>query len=275
MDHDKKSFLAEFSRRAMQRLQDKKIPKYRTLHVPSLDADLKFRNLSYDEITECMNMEDTGDPNRSDKYCIYLAAVEPSLKDVAREIMDTESTLPADQRTLLEPLDVVGIFDIGEIQEIAMQNVNQVCVIEKGALCGVVLDGSYNLTEATYKTSLQKLVDRVIVTDKNGNQTSVVEDAGAQSKYGVVQRVYKQEEGKDATSEAKSLLYIMDQSATVTAASDTRAVSGYAIAVQEATTGLYGKFYIESDTHTFEDGKEMMQLTLAFSNMMDEKEAGS
>lgn len=156
-----------------------------------------------------------------------------------------------------------------------MRNVNQVCVIEKGTLCGVVLDGSYNLTEATYKTSLQKLVDRVIVTDKNGNQTSVVEDAGAQSKYGTVQRVYKQEEGKDTASEAKALLHIMDQSASVTATSDTRAVSGYAIAVQEAVTGLYGKFYIESDTHTFEDGKEMMQLTLAFSNMMDEKEAGS
>ena len=50
-----------------------------------------------------------------------LAAVEPSLKDVAKEIMESESSLPADQRTLLEPLDVVGIFDIGEVQEIAMQ----------------------------------------------------------------------------------------------------------------------------------------------------------
>lgn len=121
MDNTKKNCLAEFSRCAMQRLQDKKVPKYRTLHVPSIDADLKFRNLSYSEVTECMKMEDNGDPNRSDKYCIYLAAVEPSLKDVAREIMDTESSLPPDQRTLMEPLDIVGIFDIGEIQEIAMQ----------------------------------------------------------------------------------------------------------------------------------------------------------
>ena len=54
-----------------------------------------------------------------------------------------------------------------------MQNVNQVCVIERGTLCGVVLDGGYNLTEATYKPSLQKLVDRVIVTDKNGNPVEV------------------------------------------------------------------------------------------------------
>lgn len=121
MNSEKKSFLAEFSRRAMQRLQDKKVPKYRTLHIPSLDTDMRFRNLSYDEITECMNMEDTDDPNRSDKYCIYLAAVEPSLKDVAKEIMDSEASLPADQRTVLEPLDVVGMFNISEIQEIAMQ----------------------------------------------------------------------------------------------------------------------------------------------------------
>lgn len=153
-----------------------------------------------------------------------------------------------------------------------MRNVNQVCVIEKGGLCGVVLDGGYNLTEATYKTSLQKLVDRVIITDKNGNQTSVLEDTGAQAKYGVVQRVYKQEEGKDAAAEAKALLQTIEQSGTVSATSDTRAVSGYAIAVQEPVTGLYGKFYIESDAHTFENGKEMMQLTLAFSNMMDERE---
>ena len=86
MDSEKKSFLAEFSRRAVQRIQDKnkKVPKYRTLHIPSMNVDMRFRNLFYDEIAECMNMEDSSDPNRSDKYCIYLAAVEPSLKDVAR-----------------------------------------------------------------------------------------------------------------------------------------------------------------------------------------------
>ena len=153
-----------------------------------------------------------------------------------------------------------------------MKNATQVSVIEKGTLCGVVLDGSYNLTGGTYKTSLQKLVDRVLITDKNGNQVGMVEDAAAQQKYGVVQRVYKQEDGKDATAEAKALLQTIEQSGAVTATSDTRAVSGYAIAVQEATTGLYGKFYIESDAHTFENGKEEMQLTLAFSNMMDEQE---
>ena len=101
----------------------------------------------------------------------------------------------------------------------------------------------------------------------------VVEDTAAQQKYGVVQTVYKQEDGKDAQTEAKALLQTLEQTGSVTGCpGDSRAVSGYALIVQETTTGLFGKFYIESDTHTFTDGKHEMALTLAFSNMMDEKE---
>lgn len=153
-----------------------------------------------------------------------------------------------------------------------MQDVSKVCVIEKGALCGAVLEGGYNLTEAAYKTSLQNMVNRVVITNKEGGQVGVVEDADARKKYGTLQRVYQQQDGKNDTAEAKALLQAIEQSGSVTATSDVRAISGYAIIVQEPVTGLYGKFYIESDTHTFSDGKEEMQLTLAFSNMMDEKE---
>lgn len=121
MDQQKKSLLGEFSRRAMQRLQDKKVHKKMTLHVPSLDADIIIRSLDYKEITECANIEDDGDRNRSDKYGVYLAMVEPDLKAAAKEIMEAESDLPADQRTLLEPLDIVNIFDLAEMQQIAVK----------------------------------------------------------------------------------------------------------------------------------------------------------
>ena len=53
---------------------------------------------------------------------------------------------------------------------------------------------------------------------------------------------------------------------------DFRAVSGYSIIVQDEVSGLYGQFYIESDTHTFTNGKAQMDLTLAFENLMDEEE---
>lgn len=119
MDNEKKKFLAEFSRRALQRLKDKKIPKKQTLRIPSMDMELTIRSLDYEEIMECMTLEDNGDIKRSDKYSIYLAAVEPSLRDVAREIMAQEAELPTEERELKEPLDIVNMFDLSEITQIS------------------------------------------------------------------------------------------------------------------------------------------------------------
>lgn len=121
MDNEKKSSLAEFSRRAMQRLQDRKAPKFQALYIPSLDMRLKIRSLTPSEISECLGIDDSEDKNRGDKYAIYLAAVEPNLKETAKEIMAAEVGLPPDQRTILEPLDVLNIFPMSEITGIAMK----------------------------------------------------------------------------------------------------------------------------------------------------------
>lgn len=118
MDSTKKSALSEFSRKAMQRLQDKKIPKYRLLHIPSLDTDIKVRSLTHEELVECTEIEDS---DRADKYSIYLSVVEPDLRKAAKEVMETEAELPADQRTLKEALDIIGIFEMSEQTEIALQ----------------------------------------------------------------------------------------------------------------------------------------------------------
>ena len=119
MDNKKKCTLAEFSRRALQRMKDKKIPKKQTLHIPSMDIDLTIRSLEYAEIMECLTLEDNGDIKRSDKYSIYLAAMEPSLRDVAKEIMAQEAELPPEERELKEPLDIVNMFDLSEITQIS------------------------------------------------------------------------------------------------------------------------------------------------------------
>ena len=81
------------------------------------------------------------------------------------------------------------------------------------------------------------------------------------------------EENTEERQDIPCVRLALEQTGSVTGCpGDSRAVSGYALIVQETTTGLFGKFYIESDTHTFTDGKHEMALTLAFSNMMDEKE---
>lgn len=131
MTNAKKSQLAEFSRRAMQRLHDKKIPKKATLHVPSLEdvdedgnpigGDITIRSLDYSEIAECMNTDESQDDKRGDKYAIYLAVTEPSLKQVATEVMALEKELPAEERTVFEPLDILNMFELHEISEIAVE----------------------------------------------------------------------------------------------------------------------------------------------------------
>ena len=81
------------------------------------------------------------------------------------------------------------------------------------------------------------------------------------------------EENTEERQDIPCVRLALEQTGSVTGChGDSRAVSGYALIVREAATGLFGKFYIESDTHTFTDGKHEMALTLAFSNMMDEKE---
>ena len=145
-------------------------------------------------------------------------------------------------------------------------------VIVKGTYCGVVLDGGYNMTEASYKSSMQQVVNRVVITNKDGKTVNTLQDAASRRKYGTVQRVYKQQDDVDNAAEARALLKGLERSGSVTALGDVRAVSGYSVAVQEPVSGLYGKFYVESDTHTWEAGKYTMQLTLAYDNLMDEHE---
>lgn len=153
-----------------------------------------------------------------------------------------------------------------------INNINKICVIEKGIDCEVLLDSTYNITDSNYSTSLQSLVNKVLIVDDDGAIIDSVQDSNSINNYGVVQKIYKQEAEKNAQVEATSMIFDIEQTANISSLSDIRAVSGYAIQVQEPISGLIGIFYIESDTHTFESGKAIMDLKLEFSNMMDEKE---
>lgn len=113
MDKEKEKIFQMFTAKAVKRLQEKKTRKYETLHIPSLDENMKIQSLLYPEIVECTEIEENGDPNRADKYAVYLSVVEPDLKQLAMQLKD--------QGEIKEYLDVVDIFDISEISQIAME----------------------------------------------------------------------------------------------------------------------------------------------------------
>lgn len=113
MEMEKKLVFKSFTEKAIQRMQDKKVRKYRVLHIPSLDENIKIRNLDYPEIVECTRIEEDDDPNAADKYTIYLAVVEPDLKEVAQEMKD--------QGLIRTYPEVVNIFEMSEVTEIATE----------------------------------------------------------------------------------------------------------------------------------------------------------
>lgn len=113
MEKKKEDIFKAFTAKAVQRLKDKKVTKYETLYVPSIDQNIKIRNLNYPEIVECTEIDDKQDPNASDKYCIYLAVVEPDLRAVAMELKD--------QGEIKTYPEVVDIFEMNEITSIATE----------------------------------------------------------------------------------------------------------------------------------------------------------
>lgn len=112
---DKKNdaVFAAFTAKAVQRLKDKKTRKTEKLYVPSLDQEIVIQSLLYPEIVECTEIEDANDPNKADKYAIYLAVIEPNLKEVAVQLKENGD--------IKEYLEVVDIFDMQEVTDIATE----------------------------------------------------------------------------------------------------------------------------------------------------------
>lgn len=55
---------------------------------------------------------------------------------------------------------------------------------------------------------------------------------------------------------------------------DTTCITGYGVTVTDSSTGLKGLFYIDTDSHTWENGEYKIALNLNYKNLMNEVEAG-
>lgn len=103
----------DFVTKATKRLDEKKKGKTATLHIPSLDRNISIRSLTSQEIIECMDSTEQDDMDYADKYTIYLATIEPSLRDVATELKNNGE--------IQEYIEVCDIFDMHEIRSISTE----------------------------------------------------------------------------------------------------------------------------------------------------------
>ena len=149
------------------------------------------------------------------------------------------------------------------------------CSSEKGNIkLKLSFEEGKNILSSSFKESVSKMVNKVLIVDDNGNKVSEVKNDEWLKTYGLFQDIYKQQEDKDNTAEAKAILSGVEQTCSLSGFGDTTCITGCGVQVTDNYTGLVGLFYIDSDTHTWSGGNYTVDLELNFKNIMNEVSVG-
>ena len=146
-------------------------------------------------------------------------------------------------------------------------------VIKKGELIeGLEANQYVNIENSQYKESIESMVNSVMITDQQGNVTGYQTKDEWIQKYSMVQDVYKTNPNDNAQAEINKLFKGPERSGILEMIGDYAAKFSYSIQIRDILTELCGKFWIKSDTHTFENDIHEMQLEIEFENIMNKEE---
>ena len=136
-----------------------------------------------------------------------------------------------------------------------------------------VLAEEYNITNSTYQETIENMVNVVKIYDDTGKQIGEVKNDEWIQRYGIYQQIYKKEKGINEAAAAANMFTGIEKKVVLDGIDgDLKCIAGNAVEVQDKAAGLDGIFWIDSDTHTWENGTHIMNLELNFKNLMDERE---
>lgn len=185
------------------------------------------------------------------------------------------------QKLIVQGVSIYEIIMRAYTQAYQQNGVSYRVVAKKGYLnveemgkvvCEIELTEDSNITSSNYKETLTNMVNKVRIYDGEGNPAGVVQKDADIKKYGIFQQVYTKEEGKDPTTTAKSMFKSVEKTFTLNCVNFNGAVTGAGAVVRDSSTGLSGVVWIDSDTHTWDNGVATMSLTVTLKQMMDTKE---
>lgn len=146
-------------------------------------------------------------------------------------------------------------------------------VIKKGTLIENFEANQYsNIMNSRYKESIEKVVNKIMLTDQQGNVTGYQSKADSIKKYSMVQAVYKQNPKKAMKDQLTKIFHGPDRTGILEMLGDYRAKASYSIKISDILPEMTGQFWIKSDTHNFENGIHTMKLEIEFENLMNKKE---
>lgn len=151
----------------------------------------------------------------------------------------------------------------------SMMEGDELDVIEKGSLIeGLVIDQYRNITDSSYKESIENMINKVMIVDDKGNFVRYESKDDQIQKYSMIQAVYKESKNKNTQEEVKDIFKGPERSGVIDCLGDYDALSSYSVEIKDVITQLSGKFWIKSDTHTFQNGQHTMKLEIEFENLM-------
>lgn len=133
----------------------------------------------------------------------------------------------------------------------------------------LLLSDNSNITASSTKESIADVVNKVKIYDDKGKVLKVIKNDESIVKYGVFQHTYTKEADKDPTNSAKAMLKGIARTMDIECIGYTECITGKCVKIKDSTTGHEGKFYIEADSHTWQNGTHTMKLTLSLTNAMD------
>ncbi len=125
MEAETKSKLTQLVKKAAQRLKDKRKMVPFTMHVESVDMDIVLRPCTRAELIESQEMSTTDQPNRGDRYLVYICAKNPSLPEIAKQLQQ--------EGTINEFLEVMDMFTDQEVAQMSVQIVTAAGFLGGGA----------------------------------------------------------------------------------------------------------------------------------------------
>lgn len=135
-----------------------------------------------------------------------------------------------------------------------------------------VLADEYNITNTKYEETIDSMVNVVKIYDENKKQVGEVKTVIDRQIRNIPTDLYKRK-GHKCRNSSKNMLSGVEKKVTLDGINgDLSCIAGNGVEVYDKATGLNGVFWIDSDTHTWENGTHIMSLELNFKNIMDSKE---
>lgn len=144
-----------------------------------------------------------------------------------------------------------------------------------------VIEVGQNLTSYSYTRSIEDIKTRVKMVSKEGTTLAEKKNAALEKKIGVFQEIDKPDESLTTAQINDLISSILDEKSTpertlnVEAVGIAEVISGIGVYIIIPEMNLSRTFYVDEDTHVFEDNKHTMTLKLNYANDLAKEEKGS